>query len=174
MRTIKIISKLIITSVLLILVSCENNDPISSAPSESKVTILKTNQASMSKLYSVNKWIDQNGGTISIGDEDFGYSFLDFPANALSDSLNISFSWETSGLLQATFAPHGTQFDQPVNISLSYKNADLAGVNPQDLRIYYYHEEIDTYELVESQVNLQNETVDGVIHHFSRYAVGYE
>ena len=76
--------------------------------------------------------------------------------------------------LQADFYPEGIQFDRPVYIRLSYKDADLTGIDEEDLAIYYYNPDTDNWDLVSDNVNTAEDYVEGHIHHFSRYAIGLE
>ncbi len=125
------------------------------------------------KAFQQSKWIDDDGGTISIGDEVHGISKLVFPEDAVDDDVLITFSWESSDLLVAQFSPHGITFDQPVRLELSYKDADLTGVNEDGLKIYYYNENTGVWEIVGDQVDKTKKVVVGYTNHFSRYAVAF-
>ena len=77
--------------------------------------------------------------------------------------------------MEAEFGPHGLQFNQPVRLHLSYKRADLTGIDESKLGIYYYNEDIDEYELIpSSKVNTEENYVECNLYHFSRYAIGTE
>jgi len=74
----------------------------------------------------------------------------------------------------AEFSPHGTTFNNPVAIRLSYKDADLTGINEQDIKIWYFNEIEGVWELIASDVDTGKKRVTGYIEHFSRYAIGSE
>ena len=77
--------------------------------------------------------------------------------------------------LQADFGPAGTDFNEPVYISLSYKSTDLSNVPDENaLGIYYYNSSNGTWELISNNVNTVDKYVEGYINHFSRYAIGME
>jgi len=187
------IFKLAFITVLFILFACDQDlsvNPDESETTNVQVTILKLKpQNSLKKAYVAQKWIDSNGGYIIVGNESSGYSYLKFPEGALgtfsgvnnlslsSESVSgayIQMSWESENLLQADFFPEGLHFQKPVYIRLSFKDADLTGINESDLAIYYFNPDTDGWELVSDFVNTEEDYVEGYINHFSRYAIGVE
>ena len=62
----------------------------------------------------------------------------------------------------------------PVTMRLSYKDADLGGIAEEDLRIWYYDENDELWELAGQIVNTVEKYVEGTTTHFSRYAIGSE
>jgi len=172
----KLILLAIFTTTVLFIAGCEQKNPLSTDQNTNSVTILSKDQMSLNKLFSSSKWIDDDGGIIGLGDDQEGYSFLNFPEDALDDddATTIFFSWESSELLQAKFGPHGIQFDKPVYIRLSYKGANLIGVNESHLRLYYYNELTQSYERLKSEANVNEKYVHGYLYNFSRYAIGYD
>ena len=165
---------LVLFAVLaLSLNACMNQSPLSPEASESGFKILKVKHPRLMKSFQQSKWIDDDGGTISIGDEVHGISKLVFPEDAVGNDVLITFSWESTDLLEAQFSPHGITFDQPVWIELSYKDADLTGVNEDGLKIYYYNENTGVWEIVGDQIDKTKKVVVGYTNHFSRYAVAF-
>jgi hypothetical protein len=129
----------------------------------------------LQRPFSAQKWIDETGGEIWVGDSLSGLSGLKFPANALSDSQFISFDWESEGLLQGDFSPAGLSFSQPVEIKLSYVEADLTGIEESELAIYHYNTQNSLWEPISNcMVDSTEKFVKGDIYHFSRYAIGDE
>ena len=57
---------------------------------------------------------------------------------------------------------------------LSYKDADLGEIEEDSLRIWYYDEINEFWEVIGSDVNKEAKYVQGYTTHFSRYAVGSE
>ncbi len=122
---------LTLISALILIFSCEQNTPVAPQESGSKVTILKVstgNPASLHKLFKAAKVIDEDGGTIIWGDDAHGYTFLHFPEDAVSDATQIYGYWESEALLQADFYPEGLQFNKPVYLRMSYRDADFSMV----------------------------------------------
>ncbi len=172
----KLISSLtlvLLTGLALNFNGCMDQSPLSPAPSESGFKILKVKHQRLLKAFQQSKLIDGNGGTLSAGDKKHGISKLVIPANAVGGEVLITFSWESTDLLEAQFSPHGITFDEPVRLELSYKDADLTGVNEDGLKIYYYNENTGVWELVGDQVDKTKKVVVGYINHFSRYAVAF-
>ncbi|MFQ5674310.1 MAG: hypothetical protein ACE5G1_00310 [bacterium] len=178
----KTIANLTIAAALTFgLNACMEQSPLSSEETQSQeqnlgFTMLKVKNPSLKKEFQVSRWIDENGGTLLVGDKKHGVSELSIPANALSDKVLITFWWESTGFLEggADFSPHGTQFNEPVRIELSYQDADLNGINEDDLKIYYYHEDTGIWEVIGDEVHKDKKTVVGYTTHFSRYAIGMD
>ncbi len=96
---------------------------------------------------------------------------LEVPAGALNEPLELTFAVPLSDTLMFDMGPHGTQFNLPVSLVFSYRNADLTGVNPTLLQVYYYNPEGPRFEAIPTQVDTLNKVVIGYTDHFSRYAL---
>jgi len=183
--------------------ACSDNAPMQSSEitemeSTSQFTMLKALHPRLNKAFEQSQWISTRGGTITVGDSLHGFSKLVIPYGAVGTStdvattsetdaslssgwlsssynayVNINFWWE-SNAFQAEFSPHGLQFNVPVRMELSYKDADLTGINEDDLRIYYFNEATGIWEVIGKQVDKTNKVVIGYTNHFSRYGVGVE
>jgi sugar lactone lactonase YvrE len=72
-----------------------------------------------------------------------------------------------------SYAPHGTQFEEPVTLVLPY-NANLAEAQKADeasLQVHYWNESKKDWEALESQVDQKDKTVKAKTKHFSLYQV---
>jgi hypothetical protein len=169
---------------LILLVGCQNQTPLSplsedplqkiDVTEEYGFNILKSNTQSLAKEYTAKKWIGKEGGVIEVGDWWHGISSLKFYEGSVNEYVLVTFWWESTGFLEGgcEFSPHGIQFDKPVRVELSYKDADLGDVNEDDLKIFYYHEDTGEWEALDSTVNKWKKTVTAYLEHFSRYAIG--
>ncbi len=130
-------------------------------------------------VFHAKKFIKANrGGDVKVGSRDKGYSKIKFKKHDLAQNDTISFTWAASNTLEGmlngmVFGPHGLQFKKPVEIELSYKMADLNGVNEKKLRIYYFNEDTGLWELVGGKVDKRKKVVKVKINHFSRYALAH-
>ena len=155
-----------------------SDDTTSTKRAPGELNILKSKSGvSLNKLFVQSKLITvANGGRIEVGDTVHGKSRLNFKSGDVSQDVLVTFSFESTGLLEggAEFSPHGTTFNNPVEIRLSYKDADLTGINEEDIQIWYFNEEENVWELIASDVHTGSKYVKGYINHFSRYAIGAE
>ena len=78
---------------------------------------------------------------------EFGFTKIDFAPNDLPYDTTITMEWMPYYLLEGTFGPHGTVFNNPVHTELSYKAANLTGINEENLQVYYYNEVTELWEL---------------------------
>jgi hypothetical protein len=172
---------------LLLLVGCQK-DPyaISNESNETTMSQPKTYRRAdqlkfltskinrLNKRFSTQQFITNAvGGNIIAGDDTSGYSALYFkPGDVPQDTL-ITFNWDSHGYITDLF-PHGIVFNTPVKIELSYKHADLTGIDESRLKIWYYDESINKWELIGGEVDTTQKVISGYIHHFSRYSVASE
>ena len=119
------------------------------------------------------------GGQIMVGNWTIGWSGIKVPKGALQDSVLITFDYVNTGDITSTigsteFGPHGLQFQKRVFIFISYREADLAGVDESKIKIYYINEETGQWEPISSAVDTRRKVVIGWTRHFSRYALAAE
>ena len=145
---------------------------------ENDLKILKSKSGVSLQKRFVTSWYIPLGayGWAYAGDDWHGRTWLYFPPYAMNKTTTVTIDWESTGFLEggAEFSPHGVQFNYPVTVWISYKDADLNGINEQDLKIWYYNEDTGFWELIGDVVDTQNKMVGGLLHHFSRYAIGTE
>ncbi len=145
---------------------------------EKDLKILKSKSGVSLQKRFASRWYIPRGayGWVYVGDYEHGRSWLYFPRYAMNQSTFVTMDWESTGFLEggAQFRPHGIQFNRPVTVWLSYKDADLGDVNEEDLKIWYFNEDTGMWELIGDVVDTVNKMVGGLLHHFSRYAIGAE
>jgi len=184
MKTLtKIITALTAMIALVFFSGCEKQSPLATGDKNYRqdtptgFTILRSTEYSLDRLFVEAEWITvQNGGTITVGNYWHGYSKIVFEPGDVSQDVEVTFSWESRGLLEggAEFQPHGITFNNPVYVELSYKRADLEGISEDDLEIWYYNEYTNIWEPVFGNVDKSEQVVSGYLEHFSRYAIGAE
>ncbi len=145
---------------------------------EKDLKILKSKSGVSLQKRFVSSWYVPLGayGWAYVGDYRHGRCWLYFPPYAMNQSTIVTMDWESTGFLEggAQFSPHGVQFNRPVTVWLSYKDADLGDINEEDLKIWYFNEETGMWELIGDVVDTKRKMVGGLLHHFSRYAIGAE
>ncbi|MCH7755888.1 hypothetical protein IH970_12300 [candidate division KSB1 bacterium] len=145
---------------------------------EKDLKILKSKSGVSLQKRFVSRWYVPLGayGWAYVGDNLHGRSWLYFPRYAMNRSTIVTMDWESTGFLEggAKFSPHGVQFNKPVTVWISYKDADLGDINEEDLRIWYFNEDAGMWEVIGDVVDIKHKMVGGLLHHFSRYAIGTE
>ena len=180
--------------LILNFAACTNESPVSSQQSETVKEVVQSNIGPVrllqveekelalmkgKKFKETKKIKAKDGGTLEVGDRHYGKSKITFKKNDLPEDLTISFEWVSGGTFEgklndAEFGPHGLVFNSPVEVQLSYKKADLQGFNEKDLKLFYYNEETELWELIGGEVDEKKKIVIGFLDHFSRYAIGAE
>jgi len=95
---------------------------------------------------------------------------VEIPKGALGRSRFISIAVNRNFVI-CDFGPDGTVFKKPVKITISYKGADLRGIDEDEISIYWWNPERSYWEKVESKVDKAKKTVSAEVWHFSRYAL---
>ncbi len=195
--TASLMAAVLLTGLTLNFAACTNESPLSSQQPQVTTKVVQSNigpirllqvdkkeltlmKGETFKTFKETKTIKaKKGGTIEVGDRSYGKSSIIFKKNDLPKDMTISFEWTTGGTFQGMlngleFGPHGLVFNSPVEVQLSYKKADLQGIDEETLKIFYYNEETELWELIGDEVDLKKKTVTGFLDHFSRYAIGAE
>ena len=119
---------------------------------------------------------NEGGGQIDVGDEAIGNSALSVPADAVDDIVKIKMlkmKVNKIGQVTAELRPDGTHFKRPVMLVLSYKGADLGGIDETSLAIFCLNEVTGVWELVPGSVpDPEGDKVSAPLWHFSYYAIG--
>jgi len=129
--------------------------------------------------------IDSGGGTVSPSD---GKVQIDFPAGAVENSTTVTIQTETdypqlpSGYFIAGDEVYDfqavsggsavTTFNEPVSLTFTYEDQDIAGLNESSLKIYYWDEVSSGWvALSDSSVNTATNTVTATTTHFTYFGV---
>ena len=125
-------------------------------------------------VFYAEKYIEKgHDGQIVVGDNTSGYTTLTIPQDAVPTNMTISVQWSVTGINELVFEPHGVSFMKPLLLSVSYKTADLSGMDESSLRLFY-EKDSDLWKLIGGVVNQENKQVNTSLNHFSRYALGGE
>ncbi|KAA3618868.1 MAG: hypothetical protein DWQ05_05735 [Calditrichaeota bacterium] len=145
---------------------------------EGELNIIKAiSSASLQKQFVATWFVERDeSGWIYAGDESHGRTWLYFPRNAVPQDVYVTIDWESEGLLEGgvEFSPHGIEFQKDVTVWISYKDVDLGNINENDLKLWYWNEDDNVWELIGDTVDTDEKMVGGVLEHFSRYALGGE
>jgi len=117
-----------------------------------------------------------SGGVIAVGNSEVGISKIVFKKHDLPQDMTISFQWAIyrtfDGILcSVEFGPHGKIFDKPARLELSYKNANLTGIDENNLRVFYFNQDTGIWESIGGTVDKNKKKVTVYLSHFSRYAL---
>ncbi len=111
-------------------------------------------------------WIKRNyGGLIKLG----GHS-VDVPKYATKQDAEFSINISPNDYITVDFGPDGW-FDQPVTVTISYKDADLTGINPLKLTLAWYDESTGQWIDLGGVVDLVKKTVTAKAWHFTQYTI---
>ncbi len=186
-----------LTGLVMNFNACSEQSPVS-LESEDSVQTIQTNKGPVRRLqvaadasmlhrgseednlfYKEQFMPAKKRGNIRLGNTYYGHSKVTFFRNSTLEDLTIQFEWLASttfeGLLNnLEFGPHGATFNVPVRVQLSYKRADLTGVDETALQVYFFNEDTGLWELIGGEVDTENKLVIVYLDHFSRYAIGAE
>jgi hypothetical protein len=168
-----------VSSFIIGNLGCQSDSPSSPTSgikpnSTTQLHFLTPSESHFNKAFKVEQNISaSSGGTIVVGDEASGYSSLDFMPGDLNYDTIITFRWDDQNY-SAEFTPHGINFNNPVRLNLSYKTADVSAINEEALRIWYYNDNENHWELIGGEVDTEKQEVSAYINHFSRYELAGE
>lgn len=96
---------------------------------------------------------------------------LDVPAGALDNDTTYSIDIPDINVFYNEFGTDGLVFNVPVTVTMSYRGADLSGVDESSIRIGWWDEDNLKWTDMVCTVDKVNQTVTGQLHHFSAYAL---
>ncbi|MDZ7722802.1 MAG: hypothetical protein U5R06_08305 [candidate division KSB1 bacterium] len=182
-RSVSIIA-VALMAVIIALTGCSTDNAVSPTSSANQsaqgkivqsdigpVQILSLKSAPLAKSAAEQFIVAKEGGTIAIGNNTQGISKIVFKPNDLPKDMSITFSWAIDEYCIGEFGPHGTQFNSPVRVELSYKAAELTNVDEENLRISYYNENTNVWEVLGGKTDVENKVLIAYLEHFSRYAI---
>lgn len=157
---------------VLFLTGCSNmptaSDTIKTEPTVLSRTSLSADGPDMSP---VNLYVEQvisaeHGGHLTLLDV-----VLDIPAGAVPNDTLFSIFIPDDEIFFNEFGTDGLVFDRPVTITMSYRDADLSGVNESTIRIGWFNKRTGSWEDMVCKVDFDNKTVTAQVYHFSAYGL---
>lgn len=144
-----------------------NNEPTVS--DDSPVLLKRT--TSVAKILGDSAYVEtivsaKLGGIVSLLDVQ-----LYFPPNALNNDTSISISIPDLFIFENHFGTDGLVFNVPVKVVMSYRDADLSGVDENSIKMAWYNTTADHWDVIDCQINLVDKTVTAYVNHFSAYGL---
>ena len=108
----------------------------------------------------------KDGGTLTLLDVT-----LQIPPGAVPNDTLFSIDIPDITVFFNEFGTDGLVFDKPVKVTMSYRGADLSGVNESTIRIGWLNERTGQWEDMLCTVDTVNQVVTGELNHFSAYGL---
>jgi hypothetical protein len=163
---------LIVILSMVLFVGCSEN-PMGIAPDQSEPQLLQRStlaveaiQRSTIPLYTERVVSAAEGGVMTLFDV-----LLEIPAGAVPNDTLFSISIPDINVFYNEFGTNGLVFAKPVKVTMSYRDADLAGIDESTIRIGWLNESTGQFQDIVCTVDQANKTVAGEVEHFSAYAL---
>jgi len=159
---------------VLLLVGCSQSPLESTQASEptqphllSRSTAFGVGASLSPTPYHIDARIDAaTGGRLELVDV-----ILEIPAGALDVDTLYSIDIPDLSVFYNEFGTDGLVFNVPVTVTMSYRGADLSGVDESTIRIGWWDEDGQKWVDMVCTLDKVNQTVTGQLHHFSAYAL---
>ncbi len=165
------IASALIFSVLLLVVGCSES-PVG-VDSDSRPVLVSRNmeasalgQMSDVPLYTEAVVSAEQGGVLQLYDVR-----LDIPAGAIDNDTLFFINIPDVNVFYNEFGTHGLVFNEPVRVTMSYREANLNGLDETTIRIGWWNEAMGEFQDVECEIDFASKTVTGYLNHFSAYAL---
>ena len=96
---------------------------------------------------------------------------LSIPEEAVPNDTLFSISIPDPNVFYNEFGTDGLVFDNPVEVTMSYRDADLSGIDESTIRIVWVNESTGKFHDVQCEIDFDNQTVTGSLDHFSAYGL---
>jgi hypothetical protein len=117
-------------------------------------------------LYAEKVISSAKGGTLSLLDV-----VLEVPAGAVPNDTLFSIFIPDDEVFFNEFGTDGLVFMRPVTVTMSYRDADLTGIDESTIRIGWLNERTGQWHDMECEVDFVNKVVTGQLEHFSAYGL---
>jgi hypothetical protein len=144
---------------------------VPSGPEDQQTVNLLTRSFSAQKILGDSAYLEtiisaSEGGKFELHDVQ-----LYFPPKALDNDTLISISIPDLSVFANDFGTDGLVFNVPVRVTMNYRDADLTGINESTIKMAWYNEHTDSWDIIDCELNLANKTVTADVNHFSAYAL---
>lgn len=143
----------------------DNNGPEPRVLSRSGLAVSGADMAPVN-LYIESVISARDGGTLSLLDV-----ILTIHSGAVPNDTLFSIFIPDDEMFYNEFGTSGLVFDHPVTVTMSYRDANLSGVDESSIRIGWLNEETGAWVDMECKVDFDSKTVTGELQHFSAYAL---
>lgn len=157
---------------MVLFVGCSEN-PMGVAPDQSEPQLLQRStlaveaiQRSTVPLYTERVVSAAEGGVMTLFDV-----VLEIPAGAVPNDTLFSIAIPDINVFYNEFGTNGLVFDVPVKVTMSYRDADLTGIDESTIRIGWLNGSTGLFQDVVCTLDRVNKTVSGEVMHFSAYAL---
>lgn len=158
--------------VVLLMAGCSKS-PLESTDDPQAPVLLQRSAAfkasaqfSSSELYVEQVISASEGGRLELLDV-----ILDIPAGAVGNDTVFSINIPDLNVFYNEFGTSGLVFDKPVKVTMSYRDADLTGVNETSIRIAWLNEATGEFEDLACEVDTVNKLITAELEHFSAYGL---
>lgn len=117
-------------------------------------------------LHIANTISATTGGVLTLLDV-----VLVVPPGAVDNDTTFSIDIPDDEIFFNEFGADGLVFNVPVTVTMSYRDADLIGVDESTIRIGWLNEATGQFENVDCEVNRLTKTVTAKLNHFSAYGL---
>jgi hypothetical protein len=160
-----------LVAILGMIVTGCSRSPLDSSTTADQPKLLQRSASSVSlspgaELYAEAVVSNATGGRLQLLDVT-----LEIPAGAVGNDTLFSIRIPDVSTFYNQFGTDGLVFNTPVSVTISYRDADLSGVNESSIRIAWLNPATGNYESMRCTVDKVAKTVTGNLNHFSAYAL---
>lgn len=162
----------LIMAIMMMAFAACSQSPVSTetATVESPQVLMRSFDASMAfkgaSLYVAQIISAEEGGTLELFDVT-----LFIPPGAVDEDTTFSINIPDVELFYNEFGTSGLVFNEPVTVVMSYRDADLTGLDESTIRMAYLNEATGTFEDIDCDVDTEEQVVIAQLYHFSAYGL---
>ncbi|MEZ5357770.1 MAG: hypothetical protein R3F48_03000 [Candidatus Zixiibacteriota bacterium] len=168
--SLRFVATLLVMFSLVLFAGCSQS-PTGTDSTESQVHVLTRMPADgaafkVLSYYTSETISAKDGGIIELYDVT-----LEVPPGAVDTDTTFSIGIPDISVFYNEFGTSGLVFNVPVTVTMSFRDADLTGVDVSTIRIAYFNEESGQIEDVDCRVDFERQVVTAKLYHFSAYGL---
>jgi hypothetical protein len=162
----------VLVLVIMLMAGCPKS-PLESTDDQQPPTLLQRSDAfkASAQFSSSDLFVEQVISTSEGGRLELLDVILDVPAGAVGNDTVFSINIPDLNVFYNEFGTSGLVFDKPVKVTMSYRDADLTGVNETSIRIAWLNEATGEFEDLACEVDTVNKLITAELEHFSAYGL---
>lgn len=166
----KIGAIVILSCLIMLFAACSKNPvAIDTGSSDGPSLLNRTDEGIMFakglSLYTEQIISAKEGGRVELYDV-----VLDIPPGAINNDTLFTIDIPDADIFYNEFGTSGLVFNEPVTVTMSYRDANLAGIDESTIRIVYINRD-GKFVDIDCEIDLDRKVVVGELEHFSAYGL---
>jgi hypothetical protein len=165
-----LVAAFMLFAAVLIVTGCSKS-PVAPSAEDSEPQLLQRSMESVGSFKTLSFYTEQVISADSGGVIEFYDVIMEIPPGAVDSDTLFSINIPDINVFLNEFGTSGLEFNVPVTVTMSYRDADLSEIVEETIRIAYFNANTGVFESVVCVLDTVNKVVIAELSHFSAYGL---